>query len=193
MQWRGRRLALASAMRRGAHEAAAHIQAFLTNPSEPPGMRQLALSLALALAPAAALATTLAVPLDQSALVTLSAPAHNVVVGNPAIADVAVPDQRHIIITGKGQGVTNLVVTDAGGKPIFDREIVVGAQAGGRVALINGPAVTSYTCAPICEATPAGAAGAVGVSAPASGSQAGGAVEAPHPGGGSVSASPSTP
>ena len=154
-------------------------------------MRQLALSLALALAPAAALAATLAVPLDQSALVTLSAPAHNVVIGNPAIADVAVADQRHIIITGKGQGVTNLVITDAGGKAIFDREIIVGAQAGGRVALINGAAITSYTCAPICEAAPAGAGGPVAPTASAG--QAGGAVEAPHPGGGQVSASPNTP
>ncbi|HWF77758.1 MAG TPA: pilus assembly protein N-terminal domain-containing protein [Caulobacteraceae bacterium] len=153
-------------------------------------MRQLVLSLALALAPVAALAATLAVPLDQSALVTLSAPAHNVVVGNPAIADVAVADQRHIIITGKGPGVTNLVVTDAGGKPIFDREIVVGAQSGGRVALINGPAITSYTCAPICEASPAGAGGPAAPAIPAG--QAGGAVEGSHASG-SVSASPSTP
>ena len=154
-------------------------------------MRQLVLSLALTLAPAAALAATLAVPLDQSALVTLSAPAHNVVIGNPAIADVAVADQRHLIITGKGQGVTNLVVTDAGGKPIFDREIVVGAQAGGdRVALISGAQITSYTCAPVCEVS---AAGAGGPPAAASGSgQAGGAVEAPHAGG-SITASPNTP
>jgi hypothetical protein len=152
-------------------------------------MRQLALSLALALAPAAALAATLAVPLDQSALVTLAAPAHNVVVGNPAIADVAVADQRHIIITGKGQGVTNLVVTDAGGRPIFDREIVVGAQAGGRVALISGPQITSYTCAPVCEPSTPGAGGPTASTTPG---PAGGAVEGPHASG-SVTASPNTP
>ena len=152
-------------------------------------MRQLALSLALALAPAAALAATLAVPLDQSALVTLSAPAHNVVIGNPAIADVAVADQRHIIITGKGQGVTNLVVTDAGGRAIFDREIVVGAQSGDRVALISGAAITSYTCAPVCQLSAPGAGGPSAVSVTG---QAGGAVEAPHASG-SVTASPTTP
>jgi len=152
-------------------------------------MRQLALSLALALAPAAALAATLAVPLDQSALVTLSAPAHNVIVGNPSIADVSVADQRHIIITGKGQGVTNLVVTDAAGKPIFDREIIVGSQAGDRVALISGSQITSYTCAPVCAPLGPGAGGPVAASGP---SQAGGAVEAPHASG-SVTASPTTP
>ena len=88
--------------------------------------------LALALAPAAALAASLGVPLDQSMFVTLPAPAHTGVIGNPAIADVSVADQRHLIITGKGQGVTNLVVTDAAGRAIFDREIVVGGQSGDR-------------------------------------------------------------
>ncbi len=152
-------------------------------------MRQLAFSLALALAPAAALAASMGVPLDQSAFVTLPGPAHNVIIGNPAIADVSVADQRHIIITGKGAGVTNLVITDAAGRPIFDREIVVGAAPGGRVALINGGQIVSYTCAPVCE--PIG--GAAGAPAPQTApGPSGGAIEAPHASG-SVTASPNTP
>jgi hypothetical protein len=152
-------------------------------------MRKLALSLALALAPAAALAASMGVPLDQSAFVTLPAAAHNVIIGNPAIADVSVVDQRHVIITGKGSGITNLVITDSGGRPIFDRQIVVGASAGGRVALINGGQIVSYTCAPVCE--PNGGGG--GAPAPAaSPGPPGGAIEAPHASG-SVTASPNTP
>ena len=153
-------------------------------------MRQLALSLALALAPAAAFAATMAVPLDQSALVTLPAPAHNVILGNPAIADVSMADQRHIIITGKGQGVTNLVVTDASGRPIFDREILVGGQSGGRVALINGGQIVSYTCAPVCEPA-SGGAGAPAM--PAASSPSGAGVEGAPRGGSQVAASPGTP
>ena len=153
-------------------------------------MRQLALSLALALAPAAALAATMDLPLDHSAFITLPAPAHNIVIGNPAIADASVVDQRHIIVTGKGAGVTNLVVTDAGGRPIFDREIIVGGVTGGRVALIaGGQGVTTYNCAPVCEQI-GGVAGAPAAGAPAGPS--GAAVEAPHPSG-SVAASPNTP
>jgi hypothetical protein len=151
-------------------------------------MRNLALSLALALAPAAALAATLGVPLDQSTFVTLSAPAHNVIIGNPAIADVSVADQRHIIITGKGAGVTNLVVTDARGRPIFDRQIVVGAEPGDRVALINGGQIVSYACAPGCQQI-GGVAGAPAAPPPATG---GGSPEVPHASG-SVTASPGTP
>ena len=126
-------------------------------------MRKIALSLALALAPAAALAASLAVPLDQSALVTLSAPAHNIVLGNPSIADVSVSDGRHLVVTGKGKGVTNLIVTDAGGRTIFDRQIVVGAGSGDRVLLINGASLVRYSCTLGCEqmgeseAGPAGA------------------------------------
>ena len=153
-------------------------------------MRQLALSLALVLAPAAALAATMDLPLDHSAFITLPAPAHNIVVGNPAIADASVVDQRHIIVTGKGAGVTNLVVTDAAGRPIFDREIIVGGVTGGRVALIaGGQGVTTYNCAPVCEQI-GGVSGAPAGAAPAGPS--GAAVEAPHPGG-SVAASPNTP
>jgi hypothetical protein len=151
-------------------------------------MRQLVFALALALAPAAALSATLDVPLDQSAFITLAGPAHNVIIGNPAIADVSVADQRHIIITGKGPGITNLVITNAAGRAIFDRQIVVGAGSGNRVALINGGQVVSFTCAPVCEQV-GGAAGAQPAAAPA---PAGGAIEAPHASG-SVSASPNTP
>jgi hypothetical protein len=152
-------------------------------------MRKLSLSLALALAPAAALAATLGVPLDQSAFITLPAPAHNVIVGNPSIADVSVADQRHLIVTGKAAGVTNLVVTDARGKPIFDRQIVVGAEPGDRVALINGPQVVSYACAPSCQQV-GGVTGAPAASPASTGG--GGSPEAPHASG-SVTASPGTP
>jgi hypothetical protein len=119
-------------------------------------MRQILFSLALALAPAAALAASMGVPLDQSALVTLSAPARDVIVGNPAIADVSVSDQRHLIVTGKGPGVTNLLVTDAAGRTIFNRQIVVSGASADRIALINGSTITRYACAPVCE--PVGAA-----------------------------------
>lgn len=113
-------------------------------------MRSLALATILALAPAAVMAASLGVPLDQSVLVSLPAPAHNVFLGNPNVAEVAMSDQRHVVITGKAGGVTNLIVTDDRGRMIFDRQIVVGATAGDRVSLINGGAVISYACAPGC-------------------------------------------
>jgi putative type II/III system pilus formation protein len=114
-------------------------------------MRQLLLAILAALAPAAALAADLELPLDQSALITLRAPAHDVIIGNPAIADVLVSDRRHLIVTAKGRGVTNLVVTDAKGNAILREEVVVGASGANRVSLISGAGVESYACAPRCE------------------------------------------
>jgi hypothetical protein len=160
-------------------------------------MRQIALAFALALAPAAALAASLGVPLDQSTLITLSGPAHNVIIGNPSIADVAVQDQRHIIITGKGAGVTNLLVTNDAGRPIFNRQIIVGGGSTDRVLLISGGNVQKYACAAFCVEEsgaqgPAATAGAI-PSSPAF------SVAAPNPQQGSynhpagVSASPNLP
>jgi hypothetical protein len=115
-------------------------------------MRKLALASILALAPAAVMAASLGVPLNQSVMVNLPAPAHNVFLGNPTVADVTMSDQRHVVLTGKAGGVTNLIVTDLRGRTIFSREIVVSLTAGGnRVSLINGGNVISYACSPDCE------------------------------------------
>src|SRR5579871_5252672 len=101
-------------------------------------MRKLLLAFAFALGPAAALAATLSVPANLSVMVALRAPAHNVFLGNPDIADVAVADQRHVVVTGKKPGVTNVIITDEHGRTVFDREIVVGINGGNHVALISG-------------------------------------------------------
>jgi hypothetical protein len=155
-------------------------------------MRSLALASILALAPMTAMAASLGVPLNQSVLVSLPAPAHNVFLGNPIVADVSVADQRHVVVTGKSGGVTNLIVTDQRGRTIFERQIVVGAAAGDRVSLINGGPVVSYACAPVCEqvgdaqAMPAGPPQPVSAAAPVA-SAAAPAPAAPRP---SASAAP---
>jgi len=129
-------------------------------------MRSLALASILALAPAAVMAASLGVPLNQSVLISLPAPAHNVFLGSPTVADVSMSDQRHVVVTGKTGGVTNLIVTDERGRTIFSRQIVVGAAAGDRVSLINGGNVISYACAPACEQVGAAQAQALGSAAP---------------------------
>jgi hypothetical protein len=160
-------------------------------------MRRLALSLILAIAPASAFAASLGVPLNQAVIISLGSPARDVVVGNPAIADVTVSDTRHLVVTGKTPGVTNLMVTSASGRLILNRQVVVGASSGDRVALINGPtlggsspSLLSYACAPTCEQVGAGhvGGGQVGLVAPAPAM----AAPAPSPSA-SVTPSPTTP
>jgi hypothetical protein len=117
-------------------------------------MRHALIALTLALSPVVALAANLSVPLDQSLRLTMASSVHDVIVGNPKIADVAVADDHHLIVTGKNIGVTNLIVTDQRGRTILDRELVVHTGgAGGSVTLIAGATATDYACAPTCETT----------------------------------------
>lgn len=118
-----------------------------------------------------AAAQPLAVHLDQSTRVTLPSAARDVVVGNPAIADVAILDGRNILVLGKSYGVTSLMVTDIRGRTILNTQVVVSAADDGRVSFYRGPQVQTYACAQRCEAvvaTPGGAAPASSGGAPAS-------------------------
>ena len=63
------------------------------------------------------------------------APRADVIVGNPGIADVNMLDARHLVVTGKSYGVTNLVVVSPTGRTILSRQIVVGAPAAGQVTM----------------------------------------------------------
>lgn len=96
----------------------------------------------------------LPVRIDQATRVTLSAPARDVVIGNPSVADVTIIDGRNLLVMGKAYGVTNLVVLDARGRTILDRQIIVSASDEGRVSFYRGPDVYNYSCAPRCERTP---------------------------------------
>ena len=128
-------------------------------------MRNLAFALLLTLAPAAAAASDLAVPLDEAVRITLPVPASDVIVGNPTIADVSVADRRHLVITGKANGVTNLLVADATGRTILNREIVVSASNANRVSVFSGPLMQNYACAPSCTPLSGQGSGAAGAAA----------------------------
>lgn len=118
-------------------------------------MRRLPLAIALALAIAGpALADSLQVRIDQAARVVLPSPARDVIVGNPAVADVTVIDGRSLIITGKGYGVTNLIVVDRAGRTVMDRQIIVSGPEGDQVSFYRGASVYNYACAPRCERQP---------------------------------------
>jgi hypothetical protein len=114
-------------------------------------MRKLALALLAALAPASVLAASLAVPVDHAVRVRLAAPASDIIVGNPAVADVVLADSRHLVITGKTLGVTNLIITGVNGRLLLDRELVVAKPQLGHVTVINGPNPLVYACAPECR------------------------------------------
>jgi hypothetical protein len=118
-------------------------------------MKQAACAAALVLAAATgAQAQPVAAPIDQGVRVGFSAAVRDVVVGNPAIADVTLLDARSAVLMGKSYGVTSLMAFDAAGRTVFNRQVVVSASDAGRVSMIRGGAASNYACGPRCERTP---------------------------------------
>ncbi|AZO09873.1 MULTISPECIES: pilus assembly protein N-terminal domain-containing protein [unclassified Mesorhizobium] len=93
------------------------------------------------------------VTMNQAKIIKLSRGADTVVVGNPAIADAAVQDSSTIVLTGKGFGVTNLVVMDSEGSPIIDEQVIVTRQAATTVRIYRRAEIQTMSCTPYCESS----------------------------------------
>ena len=123
-------------------------------------MPSLALLLGILATPSASLgAEAYAVIIDQSLPVALPAGAQRVMIGNPAIADINVVDARTGVLLGRSYGTTNLLVLDAGGRTLLERQIVVAGSDFNRVSVYRGDAVNpsrvdNFACSPRCERTP---------------------------------------
>ncbi|BCG83251.1 pilus assembly protein N-terminal domain-containing protein [Mesorhizobium sp. 113-3-3] len=98
-------------------------------------------------------AADIEVTMNQAKIVKLSRPADTIVVGNPAIADASVQDASTIVLTGKGFGVTNLVVLDQEGSPIVDAQVTVVRQAASTVRIYRRAEVQTMSCTPYCESS----------------------------------------
>ena len=111
---------------------------------------------ALAAVPALAAAATAGfeVPLDQAIRVPVRGDAVEVVVGSPKYLDVTVIDPSTVLVHGKELGVTNLVIYDAAGRPVFNQQVAVVASNGAQVSLFKGPKESAeYVCGDRCRAT----------------------------------------
>lgn len=106
----------------------------------------------LSLAGAAAAADGgIEITLNQAKIVRIGRPADTIIVGNPSIADAAVQDSSTIVLTGKGFGVTNLVVLDTEGRTIIDEEVFVTRNDSRSLRVYRRAAVQTLSCAPVCE------------------------------------------
>lgn len=114
-------------------------------------LRIAAMAAAMAMAASPALSAGLEVVMNQAKIVKLSSPADTIVIGNPLIADASVQDATTIVLTGKGFGVTNLVVLDAEGNPIVDEQVTVSRQDASTVRVFRRADVQTLSCTPRCE------------------------------------------
>ena len=104
-------------------------------------------------APAALADAGIQVVMNQAKIVKLSRAADTIVIGNPAIADASVQDSTTIVLTGKGFGVTNLVVLDEEGNPIVDEQITVSRQTVDSVRIYRRAEIQTLSCTPYCESS----------------------------------------
>ncbi len=93
------------------------------------------------------------VAMNQAKILKLSRPADTIVIGNPAIADASVQDAHTIVLTGKGFGVTNVVVLDTDGVPIMDEQVVVSRSDESSVRVYRRASVQTLSCTPYCESS----------------------------------------
>ena len=96
-------------------------------------------------------AEDLIVNYDQSQLVKLPRPAAELIIGNPAIADVTVQNGSLLVVTGKTFGITNLIVLDAQRNVIQEQRILVKRDEAKVVNLNRGTLRQSYNCTPQCN------------------------------------------
>ena len=82
----------------------------------------------------------LTVGLNESQRVPLNGEAAQIIVGDPAVADVALVDAHSVIVMGRGYGSTQLIITDHGGRTLLaSRVTVVGSGSEeGRITLYRG-------------------------------------------------------
>ena len=103
--------------------------------------------------PAGVGAAGIEVTMNQAKIVKLARAADTIVIGNPAIADASVQDASTVVLTGKGFGVTNLVVLDEMGNPIIDEQVTVTRGTASTVRIYRRAQVQTLSCTPFCESS----------------------------------------
>jgi Flp pilus assembly secretin CpaC len=100
---------------------------------------------------ASASSQDLIVNYDQSQLLKLPRPVTEIIIGNPAIADVTVQKGDLLVITGKTFGITNMIALDAERKIVLETRIMVKRDEAKVVNLMRGTLRQSYNCTPQCN------------------------------------------
>jgi len=88
---------------------------------------------------------------DHAKVVRLPEKARTVIVGNPAIADVALQRNGVMVVTGKSFGVTNLIALDSSGTLLAESLVRVSAASDAVLTVQRGMERESYSCTPVCQ------------------------------------------
>lgn len=91
--------------------------------------------------------------MNKATVLQLPRNAATVIVGNPSVADVTVIRRtKHMVLTGKGFGETNLIALDSQGRSVGESVIRVAAPAHGLIVQ-RGMERETWDCSPRCQPT----------------------------------------
>lgn len=93
----------------------------------------------------------LSVSAGAAARIVLSAPVRDIVVGDPAVADVSLVNERTLVVLGKKAGATTVLAFDAHGRPLADRDVVVSNVPNQAVVVQRGLTAATYACGDRCS------------------------------------------
>lgn len=116
-------------------------------------MRSFAAAAVLAFAAAPASADQLWLTMDQVRPYDISRPAGQIIIGNPAIADVKVQNNSRVLLFGKAPGMTNMFILDAEGKEIDNLIVRVRSNNVSMLTFQRGLQRLSLNCSSNCENT----------------------------------------
>ncbi|MEL6366291.1 MAG: pilus assembly protein N-terminal domain-containing protein [Pseudomonadota bacterium] len=117
-------------------------------------MTRIAIALAVFFAAAPAFAQSVTITLDEAKILHFNEPASSIIVGNPAVADITVQDDRNALLFGKAPGVTNILILDTDGKEVQNIRVQVSGPTVGLVVVQRGLLASTYTCTTRCVPTP---------------------------------------
>lgn len=91
--------------------------------------------------------------MNKAKVLQLPPNAATVVVGNPAVADVTmIRRTKHMVLTGKGYGETNLIALDSQGRSVGESVIRVAAPERSLIVQ-RGMERETWDCSPRCQPT----------------------------------------
>jgi Flp pilus assembly secretin CpaC len=99
--------------------------------------------------PAALAADDLIVKYDQSRLLRLPPPACEIIIGNPAVAGIAIQSGTLLVVTGKSFGITNIIALDAERNVIQVQRVLVRRDDAKVVNLQRGSERQTFNCTPM--------------------------------------------
>lgn len=116
-------------------------------------MRLITAAALLTAAAAPASADQIWLTMDQVRNYTLKNGASQIVIGNPAIADIKVQDKSRLLLFGKSPGMTNMLVLDADGVEVDNLVVRVRTNNVSMLTLQKGGLRYSLNCMTTCDPT----------------------------------------